>query len=175
MRTRALSSIVALSFIVLSACEANKDPMTAAKDATTKAADATKEAVKDAADATADAVKDAASATKDAMGDAADAVGKKASDLAGTNAPEMMQKALDGVKTQVATLKEKAKSAPASVKPMVDQLMPAIDSQIKTIESKMSGLKEMSGDALGKAINETRPLMDKLNAMVKEVATKLGA
>lgn len=189
MRKIAAPIVIAASFLLV-ACEGEKSPTTAVTDAANKAAAATKDAaakgtdaVKDAANKAAAATKDAAAKGTDAVKDAAakgtdavkDAAAKGADMMSQTGANEMVTKAIDGAKSQYAALKAKAANAPAAVKPQVDALMTSIDKQINDISAKATQLKSATPDTWKKLVDETKPMIEKLTASIKEVTAKLGA
>lgn len=175
MRTLNLSlATAAAAMAVLVGCDDKK--VASAVDKTTAAAKDTAnkgaEAMKDAAAKTADAAASATESAKAATADWMDAVKAKFENAAGASGG--VTKFVDSAKAQIATLKEKAKTAPASVKSVVDPMIAQIDQQVATLSTKADELKKATPETWKGIWDSAKPSMEKLGELVKQVNAKLA-
>jgi gas vesicle protein len=155
---------LAASIALLTGCEGGKSPTETLKAATDKATETAKDAGSSMAAAGQNLANQSMDSLKEAAGKIADQAG--ASDWAG--------KAVESVKAQVATLKEKAAAAPAAVKPQVDALIGQIDTQVAALSAKANELKGAGPEAWKKLLDESKPMIDKIKELIGQATAKLA-
>lgn len=175
--------VACLSFVLLAfgsgGCEQNPgDAVTAVKDAGTKAADAVRDAGEKAADAVAEAGEQAAESVKEAGTAAMESAKAKATEVGSQFADSgaasaWLQSGLDSVKAQVATLKDKAQTAAPSVKSIADAMLPRIDAEMNTLSARVTELKNAGPEQWKAIVDQAKPSLAKLEAMVTELSAKL--